>query len=315
MKPAAKPAQLRTDVRDALRASIAERGTEQARALVDAFDRFNRDLFAVRLSKPAVLVTPPASGRAWADHATRDHHGIQSVIRIGPRAMSMGERFALDVLLHEMVHQYVTEVESVDERSYRGHGPRFAAVCNTIGAVLGLPEVFVKPRGKGANRGAVDASRPDCAQWPICVRPEGYYGDADDRVRGKQRKSDEGDEGATDEGNEGDEGDELAQLRAEVAQLRALCREQEAQLVELQTRLDECDDALQLECEAHERTKQGHENIARGWTARNAADCEARNAGHCCSEAQKRATAAKPAKPAAKPAKGAKPAKPAKRRK
>jgi hypothetical protein len=64
-----------------------------------------------------------------------------------------------------MVHAWASEVDEDLEPGYKGHGPRFAAKCNAIGATLGLPPVGVKGRG----------GRPDCAQWPICVRPAGYY--------------------------------------------------------------------------------------------------------------------------------------------
>jgi hypothetical protein len=50
----------------------------------------------------------------------------------------------------------------------RRRRPRFAAKCNQIGATLGLPPVGVKGRH----------GLPDCAQWPACVRPAGYYPEA-----------------------------------------------------------------------------------------------------------------------------------------
>jgi hypothetical protein len=239
-----KRSQQPLDVRDALRSSIEHKGDDAARYLVAAFDRFNATYFAGRLSKPAVLITPPGSARAWADHVSQDEHGIPSRIRIAPRVVAKGELFALDVLLHEMAHQYVDEVEGVDERSYRGHGPRFAAICNAIGKLLGLAEVAARPRGKSAAAGILD-----CAQWPLNVRPEGYYGPGVE-VRAKAPKSvDEGDdECAADEGDgdEGDEGDELQQLRREVRELRAICREQELQIADLQREADQRD-ALRLE--------------------------------------------------------------------
>jgi hypothetical protein len=74
-----------------------------------------------------------------------------------------------DVLLHETIHQYHNEVTGKTEDSYHGHGPAFAAECNRIGAILGLPEVRpVKRRGKGKHL-------PSCAYWPLNVRPRDYY--------------------------------------------------------------------------------------------------------------------------------------------
>jgi hypothetical protein len=70
---------------------------------------------------------------------------------------------ATDVLLHEMVHQYIDTCTWNDEPS---HGPLFTAMCNKIGAQLSLGEVtWRKPRGREGS-----LSR----YWP--VRPEGAYG-------------------------------------------------------------------------------------------------------------------------------------------
>lgn len=149
----------------ATRAVVDALGHEAPRTLYRAFDEFNATHFGGRLGAPLVLVTPASSRRAFGDYAERDVHGLRSTIRISPSSYGRGERFALDVLLHEMVHAHQSEVDGQTEPGYRGHGPRFAAKCNEIGARLGLPEVGVKKR-KGL---------PDCAQWPICVRPDGYY--------------------------------------------------------------------------------------------------------------------------------------------
>lgn len=140
-------------------------GQEAPQALYRAFDAFNAEHFDGKLGAPLILITPPAGARALGDYSERDVHGLRSTIRIAPSTFRRGERFAIDVLLHEMVHAYQSEVDGQTEDGYRGHGPRFAAKCNEIGAKLGLPDVGVKKR-KGL---------PDCAQWPICVRPGGYY--------------------------------------------------------------------------------------------------------------------------------------------
>ncbi len=149
----------------ATRAIVDALGHEAPRALYQAFDEFNEAHFDGKLGAPLILVTPPSGARAWGDYAERDVHGLRSTIRIAPSSYRHGRRFAIDVLLHEMVHAYQSEVDRQTEPGYRGHGPRFAAKCNEIGRTLGLPEVGVKRR-----RGL-----PDCAQWPVCVRPAGYY--------------------------------------------------------------------------------------------------------------------------------------------
>lgn len=87
--------------------------------------------------------------------------------------MDAGDALAFDALLHKMVHAWQT-VSDNREPGYAGHGPKFAAKCNEIGQALGLGPVGVKGRTKGRN----GVRLPDCAQWPLNVRPEGYYGDA-----------------------------------------------------------------------------------------------------------------------------------------
>lgn len=112
-----------------------------------------------------VHITQAQSLRTLADYTARDATGLESRIRIAPATVRQGERFAADVLLHEMVHAWQSEIAHISESGYRGHGPKFAGECNRIGELLGLPRVGVKGRG----------GLPDCAYWPLCVRPEGYY--------------------------------------------------------------------------------------------------------------------------------------------
>lgn len=148
-------------------AHVAAFGMASARRLYDAFHEYNALYWDGKLAAPLILITPCGAARTWGDYTTRDVHGLESRIRIAPAQADKGERWALDVLLHEMVHAWQYEIAGIAdiEISYRGHGPRFAAECNRIGALLGLPEVGVKGR-KGL---------PDCAQWPFNVRPDGYY--------------------------------------------------------------------------------------------------------------------------------------------
>jgi hypothetical protein len=118
-----------------------------------------------------VLITQPSAARSLADYCSRDVHGLESRIRIAPRVFDQkahrwgGMLFAVDCLLHEMVHAWQTEIDEDTEDGYRGHGPRFAKKCNEIGARLGLPPVGVKKRD----------GLPDCSYWPYIVRPADYY--------------------------------------------------------------------------------------------------------------------------------------------
>jgi hypothetical protein len=149
----------------ATRAVVDVEGHELVRELYTAFDRFNREHFAGQLAAPLILVTY-TSPRAFGDHQAKDAHGLRSIVRIHPRTLERGALFACDIVLHEMVHVWQSEIAGDTEKGYRGHGPVFARQCNAIGKRLGLPAVGVKGR----------KDLPDCAQWPINVRPAGYYG-------------------------------------------------------------------------------------------------------------------------------------------
>jgi hypothetical protein len=95
--------------------------------------------------------------------------GTHKHLRSGEEFTEGRDRFLLDVLLHEMVHQFAEEKLGKPEDGYRGHGPVFAAKCTRVGALLGLPPVrSMKKRGKNAHL-------PSCQYWPHNVRPEGYY--------------------------------------------------------------------------------------------------------------------------------------------
>jgi hypothetical protein len=66
-----------------------------------------------------------------------------------------------DVLLHEMIHQYIDTQQRGEEDH---HGPKFTDHCNRIGSALGLAKVVArKPRGRDV---------PLSRYWPHCVRPD-----------------------------------------------------------------------------------------------------------------------------------------------
>lgn len=154
-------------VHTAMAMSVQTRGEPCAVRLYETARQHNETHFGGQLTAILVEITAPASPRALATHQPKTPEGVDCVIRIAPGVVEAGERLAADVLLHEMVHVWQAETDN-REPGYAGHGPKFAAKCNEIGKALGLPEVGVKGR-KGM---------PDCAGWPINVRPEGYYGDA-----------------------------------------------------------------------------------------------------------------------------------------
>jgi hypothetical protein len=177
----------------ATRAVVDAKREELVRELYQAFDEHNRAYFAGELSAPLLLVAATSSPRALGDHCDRDEHGLRSVIRVHPRAFRRGALFAKDVLLHEMVHVWQGEVLGDLEDAYRGHGPRFAEKCNLIGETLGLAAVGVKGR-KGL---------PDCARWPLNVRPGGYY-PPEPPKKGKPKKDKGGGDVAGDVAGDGE---------------------------------------------------------------------------------------------------------------
>lgn len=177
------------DVATALRAVVQQDGTEHAKFLYVAFEVLNRAFFGAALPPATLLWTTPSSPRAYADHIPADEHGIRFRIRVSPSIKKYGARFVLDVVLHEMVHAACAHIEGDSEHGYKGHGPKFAARCNAIGALLRLGDVSAKGRG----------GKPDCAQWPLNVRPLGYYGENDPRTV-KTKSPDQGeqsDDGST----------------------------------------------------------------------------------------------------------------------
>lgn len=152
-------------VHRALAASVDSQGVDQAKALYHAALDYNARFFDGALLPVAIMIATPGSARALATHTHRSFEGVDSLVRIAPAVVEASAELALDALLHEMVHITCHE-QGDDEPGYSGHGPVFAAKCNAIGAALGLAEVGVKGRD----------GKPDCAQWPLNVRPAGYYG-------------------------------------------------------------------------------------------------------------------------------------------
>jgi hypothetical protein len=195
----------------ATRKIVGRYGDDAAKLLYAAFGKFNAAHFKRKLGAPLVLITQAQSARTWGDYIARDVHGLDSRIRIAPKTVNRGERFALDVLLHEMVHAWTQEVENDAEASYRGHGPRFAAKCNEISGKLGLGEVGVKGRG----------GVPDCKHWPMILRPEGYY--PEPFVAAKREQSGDAGDAGDEQGDAGDEqAEKVAGALLSLAALRPL---------------------------------------------------------------------------------------------
>src|SRR5688572_22184090 len=98
------------------------------------YDHLAQLFFKGALRRPQIELVPSRArlGR-WVE-ATR-------TIELS-RTFVLDERWGVvvEVLKHEMAHQYVTEV--LGERNETAHGPRFRAVCERLGidgAATGLP--------------------------------------------------------------------------------------------------------------------------------------------------------------------------------
>jgi hypothetical protein len=162
----------------ALAKTVDTSGSDLARDLYAAAQRFNAEFFGGTLLPVAVMVAAPASPAALASHAPMTPEGIECLVKISPVVAMASKELAHDALLHEMIHVWQTETDN-SEPGYEGHGPKFAAKCNEIGAKLGLPEVGVKGRG----------GLPNCAQWPLNVRPAGYYGEVIPKAAARATKT------------------------------------------------------------------------------------------------------------------------------
>ena len=91
--------------------------------------------------------------------------------------------FMGDLLLHEMVHQFLAEVEHFADEENAKHDAAFADVCNRIGGKMGLHRVYSK------RRGSKDDGKPLANSWPFNVRPSRYYlGDVDPPRQGRPER-------------------------------------------------------------------------------------------------------------------------------
>jgi len=147
------------------------------------WESWNKEYFGGQLIPPHILLAEPSGTNTLGDYTNFSGWGSPAQIRLRPSLITGNHplvksgdqyqegrnKYVLDVLLHETIHQYTDEVLHDLEASYKGHGPQFAAECNRLGEILGLPPVRpAKARGKNKDM-------PSCAQWPHCVRPDGFY--------------------------------------------------------------------------------------------------------------------------------------------
>jgi hypothetical protein len=173
----------RLDFKDFVLSQAEEWHRDHLGRLYEVWDSANRCFFGGRMVVPYILLSVPSSTRALGDCSPVSAFGGRSQIRIrpsiirgdhpstrpGPSHAEGRFKFAADILLHEMIHQWQQEVTGRVEKAYKGHGPSFRDKANDIGSALCLPPVRVaKARGKLRTA-------PSCAHWPHCVRPPDYY--------------------------------------------------------------------------------------------------------------------------------------------
>ena len=95
------------------------------RELANEWGELNRTLFQGRLRRPALLLDRGQARLGYWDRATR-------TLAISTRcALDHTWPVVLDVLKHEMAHQYIDEIEGVFGET--SHGPRFRALCSRLG--------------------------------------------------------------------------------------------------------------------------------------------------------------------------------------
>jgi hypothetical protein len=112
------------------------------RALRSTYEEINGSFFKFRLRRPVLLLVDSDSrlGRWISDTRTLElSRGL---------VLTQGWGVVVEVLKHEMAHQFVDEV--LGEREEAAHGPAFRALCEERGidsSASGLPGVAQKPAG------------------------------------------------------------------------------------------------------------------------------------------------------------------------
>lgn len=143
--------------------------------------KWNQQFFAGRLSLPQIVLSPSDGSGSFGACGPSTHPGALSRIRLQRslltglhprladgsgwrRRTRRGYRWAAEVLLHEMVHQWCRETVPAEARENEGHGAAFCRKCNEIGRALRLITV----RSGADTRGK--PLLPSCAQWPHNAR-------------------------------------------------------------------------------------------------------------------------------------------------
>lgn len=150
-------------------------------ALRDHWRAVNAAYFDGAMTEPYITLTEPSAPAIYGQCCPVSSWGSRLEIRVRPSLLDGRHprlvpgkdhhpgrlRFVTDVVTHEAIHQWQTEINGATEDSYHGHGPTFAATANRIGKSLRLTAIKVKNRN--GSRDLV------CAHWPHNVRSASYY--------------------------------------------------------------------------------------------------------------------------------------------
>jgi len=139
--------------------------------LVQIWSQYNNEFFNDELSLPKILlielqnrVNSICQLRLWGLYKWVNGESIIAInaciFRLpitvdSPAYDEFKFRLASDTLLHGMIHQQIFQTNQFDvnEQQYKGHGHKFADICNMVGETRGLQPVYVN-------------QKPFCYAWP-----------------------------------------------------------------------------------------------------------------------------------------------------
>lgn len=175
-----------TEHREEFKEFVINESDEPYRSILtdqySTWDKYNHDYFMSEIIDPPyiTLSSPNYIGHLGAYCRISDFGGgPQIMIRPGllgtrhRKTRNMTEkgkqRFIHDVLLHQMVHQYLDEVVGLDASLVHLHTAAYVTKCNEIGWKMGLEPVGLPYPPKNGPQ------LPSAMYWPQVVRPYAYY--------------------------------------------------------------------------------------------------------------------------------------------
>ncbi len=187
-----------TTITETDRAALENLWGEAGVWAADTWTRLNTVHFAGQLVYHGIVWGLTPHGHLLGYTSNPDNRITLHTALLDPRgdawriSNKLGERYAADVLLHEMVHValHAAGVAS-DERDGQHNTVEWCAEIVRITPQLGLPAIKAAPvKTRRVNgtvvRQALDGhlSRSNIARWPHPIRPPAYY-DREGRIRVK----------------------------------------------------------------------------------------------------------------------------------